>query len=175
MDEITELERRMTAALHRIGDGIDTLAARASAGAHAGPAPVAPLAQALDTAEVARLTAALEAERSANAQLNERVRAIRERQETTVAALERRIEQMTRQLDAQGIELSRMKKANIGLRESLRSLRTAQEDGVGDAHLINKSMLAELEALRATRTAEMAELSEILDELAPLIGEGPHA
>ena len=169
MDEITELERRMTAALQRIGAGLDAIVAQASGGAQTGTQAAA------DGGEVAGLTAALEAERSANAQLNERVRAIRERQETTVTALERKLEQMTRQLDTQGIELARMKKANIGLRESLRSLRSAQEDGIADAHLINKSMLAELEALRASRTAEMAEMAEILDELAPLIGGDAHA
>lgn len=169
MDEITELERRMTAALQRIGAGLDAIVAQASGGAQTGTQVAA------DGGEVAGLTAALEAERSANAQLNERVRAIRERQETTVTALERKLEQMTRQLDTQGIELARMKKANIGLRESLRSLRSAQEDGIADAHLINKSMLAELEALRASRTAEMAEMAEILDELAPLIGGDAHA
>lgn len=174
MDEITELERRMTAALERIGVGLDAIVAKAPTGSQAtasGPAS----GPAAGDDDVAGLAAALEAERSANAQLNERVRAIRERQETTVATLERRIEQMTRQLDTQGIELSRMKKANIGLRESLRGLRGAQEGGITDAHLINKSMLAELEALRASRTAEMAEMAEILDELAPLIGGGTHA
>lgn len=166
MNEITELERRLTAALERIGAAVDGLAA-GSVGAPGQAA--APAAAPAVGEEAARLSAALEAERSANAQLNERVRAIRERQETTVAALERRIEQMTRQLDAQGIEMARMKKANIGLRETVRALRAAQESGVADAHLINKSMLAELEALRAARTAEMAEMAEILDELSPLI------
>lgn len=170
MDEITELERRMSAALHRIGLGLDALAARPTSAPASVPADTPPASD-----ELARLHAALEAERGANAQLNERVRAIRERQETTVAALERRIEQMTRQLDTQGIELARMKKANIGLRETVRSQRAAQEAGITDAHLINKSMLTELEALRATRSAEMAEMAEILDELAPLIGRDANA
>ena len=162
MHKITELERRITAALERIGAGLDGIAL---AGAEAGSGAT----------EQARLRESLEAERAANAQLNERVRAIRERQETTVAGLERKLERMTRQLDAQGIEMQRLKKTGVGLRESLRALREAQESGLSDSNLINKSMLAELEFLRAARQAEVVEISEILDELAPLIGEGADA
>ena len=40
-----------------------------------------------------------------------------------------------------------------------------------EPHLLNKAMLAELEALRATRLSEMAEMDEILAELKPLIGD----
>jgi len=40
---------------------------------------------------------------------------------------------------------------------------------VGDAHLINKTMLAELEALRAARAADVAEASVILASLQPLV------
>lgn len=162
MNQITELERRIVAALARIDaglDGIDLGGAKAGSGG----------------GEQAGLSEALEAERAANAQLNERVRAIRERQETTVAGLERKLERMTRQLDAQGIEMQRLKKTGVGLREALRALREAQEAGVAEPHLINKSMLAELESLRATRQAEVVEMTEILDELSPLIGEGADA
>lgn len=162
MNQITELERRITAALVRIGVGLDRID---SEGAKAGSGG----------GEETRLSEALEAERATNAQLNERVRAIRERQETTVAGLERKLERMTRQLDAQGIEMQRLKKTGVGLREALRGLRGAQEAGLTEPHLINKSMLAELESLRAERQAEVIEMAEILDELAPLIGEGADA
>lgn len=169
MSDIAELERRIVAALDRIGAGLDGLAV-AAAVPDAAPATPPP-----DTTELDRLREELEAERAANGQLNERVRAIRERQETTVAGLERKLDRLTRQLDVQGLELQRMKKTNIGLRESLRQLREAQEAGVAEPHLINKSMLAELEALRAARMSEMAEMEEILSELAPLIGEEHNA
>ncbi len=51
------------------------------------------------------------------------------------------------------------------MREELTALRGAD---VPDAHLINRAMLAELEALRADRSAESAELAAILAELEPL-------
>ena len=49
------------------------------------------------------------------------------------------------------------------------ALRTANAEGVGDAHLINKSMMAELEGLRAMRAAESAEARTIIDALTQLL------
>jgi len=166
MDDISELERRIAAALERIGAGLEP--GRGAAGTASPPSDG-------DDTRIAELQEALDAERTANAQLNERVKAIRDRQETTVAGLERKLDQATRQLDAQGLEVQRLKKVNVGLREALRSLQEAQAAGVPDPHLINKAMLAELEALRAARTAEMAEMDEILKELTPLVEEESHA
>jgi hypothetical protein len=40
---------------------------------------------------------------------------------------------------------------------------------VSEPHLVNKAMLAELEALRATRSADAAEMDAILEELTPII------
>jgi hypothetical protein len=37
--------------------------------------------------------------------------------------------------------------------------------------LVNKAMLAELEALRATRAADAAEMDAILQELTPIIAQ----
>jgi poly-gamma-glutamate capsule biosynthesis protein CapA/YwtB (metallophosphatase superfamily) len=78
---------------------------------------------------------------------------------------------LVRALDAQGLELQRLKKTVIQLRESLRALREAQTGAVADPHLLNTAMLVELEALHATRLTEMAQMEEILAELHPLIGE----
>jgi hypothetical protein len=61
------------------------------------------------------------------------------------------------------------------LREVQRALREAHEAGLSEPHLINKSMLAELESLRAARQAEAVEIAEILEELSPLIGEDINA
>ncbi|MCB2115702.1 MAG: hypothetical protein KDE00_05215 [Rhodobacteraceae bacterium] len=158
MNDIAELERRITAALERIGLGLDHLG---------GAMPVA----ADDSAEVERLTAALEDERSANAQLTERVKAIREKQEGVVGALERRVEDLSGQLDGAVEELKRLKEANAELAEANRALAEASDEGVMEPHLINRSMRIELEALRAARAAEIAEMDEILSELRPLIGE----
>lgn len=159
MSEIAELERRITAALERIGRGMAALG-----GAEAAPPPDSAAAD-----RIAELEAALDAERQANAEMSARVAAIKEKQDTTVRDLHQKVEAMTRQLDVQGLELQRMKKTNVQLRETIRPLREAAESGVPDPALVNKSLGAELEALRATREAEIAEMDEILAELKPLI------
>lgn len=157
MSEIAKLERRITAALERIGKGLGEL-----------PQPVA--GSDADKAEIERLREALEVEKAATAQLNERLRAVKEREAQHDTTLEARVEQLSRQLDTQGLELQRMRKTTIQLRENLRALRETRQDSV-EAHLINKAMLAELDALRATRAAETAEMEEILAELAPIVEE----
>lgn len=161
MSDITELERRISAALERIGAGLDLL------GQGAGAAPAA----AADAGELTSLREALDAERTANAQLTERVRAIREKQETMVEALEKKVVRLTEQLNAAGLELQRQKQLNTELTEANRALSDAAQEGVAEPHLINRSMMTELEALRIARAAEMAEMEEILSELKPLIGE----
>ncbi len=161
MSDITELERRISAALERIGAGLDML----DEGGEAAPAAGA------DDAELESLREALDAERTANAQLTERVRAIRDKQETMVEALEKKVARLTEQLNAVGLEVQRQKRLNADLTEANRALSEAAQEGVAEPHLINRSMMTELEALRAARAAEMAEMEEILSELKPLIGE----
>ncbi|MGH1332117.1 MAG: hypothetical protein ACRBBK_14625 [Paracoccaceae bacterium] len=162
MSDIVELERRITAALKRIGAGLDALGQTAEA-------PAAPQNDEAE-AEIARLNEALTAEREANQQLEERVRVIRERQETTVAALEKEVASLREESMAHGADLSRIKRVNTQLRENNQALREANVAGLADPHLINKSMLAELEALRTRRDTDRAEMDEILNELKPLIG-----
>ena len=155
MTEMTELARRLTEALERIGAGLDA----GSAGADGA------------SGEAAGLKEALEAERTTNAQLTERVRAIKDKQETMVGALEAKVAQLTRQLDAAGAELQRQKRLNADLADANKALSEAATKGVAEPDLINRSMQTELEALRAARAAEMAEMEEILAELKPLIEE----
>ncbi|QYZ70769.1 hypothetical protein [Neotabrizicola shimadae] len=165
MQELVELERRIAAALDRIGRGIEGLAPEV---------PAAPAAQPVaDPAEVTQLREALEEERFINAQLTEKLRAAREKAVTgqTQALLAAKVERMTKQLDVQGLELQRMRKTVVQLRETLRALREAVTDGMPDAAMINRALLAETEALRATRLTELSLLDEILDELEPLIPE----
>ena len=101
--------------------------------------------------------------------------ALHDRQAAGSAPLEARVEALTAQIDAQGIELGRMKSTSVQLRETNRALREAAERGVSDPQLVNKSLQAELDALRAARAAEVAELDGILAELKPLIGEDTDA
>lgn len=168
MSELAEYERRITDALERIGRGADVLISHR----HPVAEPVVALPEAEpepepESAEMAELRERLEAERAANAQLTERVRAIREKQETTLAALERRLVQATRALDVAQGEASRLKRANADLVEANRML--VETGGRAEAHLINRAMQAELEAMRAARAWEASELAEIIGGLEPLV------
>ncbi|MCE8523716.1 hypothetical protein KBY23_00425 [Ruegeria pomeroyi] len=66
-------------------------------------------------------------------------------------------------------DLQRLRKANDQLRKALSDLRAANEAGVGEPHLINAAMLAELEALRAQRATDAAEVQAVLSKLGPLL------
>lgn len=151
MSDITELERRVSAALSRIDRALD--------------------AQARPMAEDPALREALETERAANAQLTERVRAIKEKQEIIVSALERKVAQLTRQLDASSRELARQRAVNVDLVETNRMLNDAARGTLASPELVNAALDSELAALRAERQAELAEIEEIMAELKPLIGE----
>ena len=161
MQEIAALEGRITAALERISKGFDQLAAA--------PKPVPPVANppaaTPSTPADAALRAQLEEEKALTAQLQEKLRALKEREPK--GGLKDKIDRLTQQLDVQGLELQRMRRTNTSLRDQLASLRQAQMAGVTEPQLINKSMLAELDALRAMRLTEVAEMDEILAALEP--------
>lgn len=157
MSEIAEYQSRITSALDRI-----SVVLEAGAGG-AGDADMA---------------AALEAERTANAQLEERVRAIKDKQETTIAALEKAVGDLEAEVqslkDALGDRdggLQRMRRVNEELRRSNIALRDANAAGLADAHLVNTGMMAELEALRADHASTTAELAEIATVLDPILAE----
>lgn len=158
MSNIAELERRIIAALERIDSSVDGFDASAAAAGGA------------DDAEIAALRDTLEAEKLANAQLEERVSAIKQKQETTVKEMDEKIKTLTTDLAKHEADAKKLLNVNAQLRESNDALREANENQVGDAHLINKSMQTELESLRTTRKADMAELETIMAELKPLIG-----
>jgi predicted nucleic acid-binding Zn-ribbon protein len=161
MQEIVELEGRITAALERIGKGVDRLAT----GARSAPAGA--------SAAEAALRAQLEDEKALNVQLQEKLRAAKEREPK--GDLHDKIDRLTRQLDVQGLELQRMRRTAAALRDQLSALRAAQAAGTTEPHLINKAMAAELDALRAERLTEVAEIDEILAALDPHISETAHA
>ena len=166
MSDITELERRITAALDRIGTGLDGLETPAPAG----PDP-AEMQESLDIAgaRADELEKALSDEKLANAQLEERLKAVREKSDRHTSAMDIQAfeqQQSTAKLDA---ELQRLRRASEDLRQSNQSLRDALEQGLNEPHLINKAMLAELETLRATRSVEIAQADAVLAALEPLV------
>ncbi|KPU84585.1 hypothetical protein JI58_02900 [Marinosulfonomonas sp. PRT-SC04] len=158
MSDIAELERRIMAALERIGTGVDGLEASATTATEES-----------DDGSAA-LKDALEAEKLANAQLEERVNAIKQKQETTVKEMQEQIKSLTTDLIQKENDSKKLLNVNAQLLESNDALRKANESGVGDAHLINKAMQTELESLRTTRKADLAELETIMAELKPLVG-----
>lgn len=171
MSDITELERRITAALDRIGAGLDGLGS-----APAGPDPE--MQAALDRAE-RRMTdmeeiikdgkQALADERTVTAQLEERLKAVKEKADRHASAMDIQMfeqQQATAKLDS---ELQRLRRASEDLRASNLSLRASLEQGLSEPHLINKAMLAELETLRATRAVEAAQADAVLAVLDPLV------
>lgn len=176
MQDLAELERRIAAALHRIGEGIETLTSVAAA------PPIATIQDdqdaSVDAERIQHLQEALSAERHTVAALREQLDARAETAPAPPAApdedraeLLARIEKMTAQLDVQGLEIHRMRKTVVQLRENLRGLRRAQTANLADPEQINRAMMAELEAIRVTRLSEVAEMDEILTELTPLIKE----
>jgi hypothetical protein len=159
MSDISELERRITAALDRAGQAMDSLAASSSS------------EPSESDGDNSNLAAELEAERMANAQLEERVRAIKEKQETNVTGLEAEVTRLRGSVESRDGDLQRMKSVNAELRTSNQALREANANGLADPHLVNKSMMSELESLRASRAADRAELDDILATLEPALKE----
>ena len=157
MPAIAELERRLAAALDRIGQGLDRLPPGTATGEPA--------------ADIAALHEALEAERGTAAQLVERLRAVKDREATARAEAEARIADLTGVRDQQSQELQRLRKTVAQLRDTLTAQNEAIRAGLTEPQVINKSLLAELEGLRAQRRSESAEIEAILSALAPLIEE----
>jgi chromosome segregation ATPase len=153
MWHIAELERRVTRALDRISDAVARIPAEAGED----------------------LSEALAAEREANAQLEARVAAIKERQETKVAMLESEVRELRAALLDRDAEVQRMREVNAGLRLSNATLREANAAGLADASLVNAAMEAEIAALRVGADARRAEIDEILARLEPLIEDRVHA
>jgi hypothetical protein len=163
MQDITELEKRITAALERIGKGVDRLATQSRL---SGPAQT-------PSAPDAALRAQLEEEKALTAQLQARLRATKDRE--AKGDLQEKLDRLTQELDVKGLELQRMRRVNATLREQLEALRTAAASGVTEPQLINKAMATELEVLRATRLTEIAEMDEILAALEPHLTEAGNA
>lgn len=159
MSDLTELQTRLGLALERIKAGAEGL-----------EAPVPPAPEVPDQSEeVAKLTAQLEEERTANAQLEERVRAIKSTQDDTLATLQSEVERLRGMLETEESRTQKLARVNSDLRANNTALREAIQAGVAEPHLVNKSMMAELEALRAVQAADRGELDAVLAELGPLI------
>lgn len=155
MSDVSGLEQRITAALDRIGDGLTRLTQTEAAPTNPG--------------ELRALQELLDGEKLANAQLEERVKAIKEKQESLVRNLEIEVTTLRADVAVKNEEAERMKNVNVRLRRNNRALRDANAQGLGDADLINNAMVVELDALRVSHESDRAELDSILVELKPLV------
>lgn len=172
--DIANLQRRLGAALERIGSGVEQLER---------PRPTGP---AIDPDAHARLQEDLRAERETNAQMEERLRAQRDKidrmereHQQALAEAERghreALDRMRQELADAEIQAQRIRRTNTQLRNSIQALREATEAGVAEPHLINDAIMSELESLRVAREGDRAELDAILGELKPMLEEGHHA
>lgn len=150
MGDIEELQRRITSALDKVAAALPELSA-ASASAD-------------DAAQQA-----LEDERTANAQLQERVRSLRAKADAESESLRGQIADHDAQVAKLDTALSQVRKSNDALRKACEALQNANAEGVGDAEAINAAMKAELEALRAARAADVAEADMILASMQTLM------
>ena len=167
MSDISELETRITTALERINAGLDQWADQPAANAD----------------EVNALTRQLDDERTANAQLNERLSALKDQMSEKLVVVESALTQLQEQLANAEASADALRQSNQELRNSNDALRAAASSGVVEPALINDAMGAELSALRATQQADRAELDAVLSELTimaaaestPASEEDPHA
>ena len=162
MSDIDKLESRITAALDRIRRGVAEMNATAARAAE-------PVPEVED--ETAALRYQLEEEQTVNAQLKERVRVLKERQDSNVAALQKRVETQSAQIAALDGDIQRLRASNADLTDVTAQLRSAAANESVTPELINRAALAEIEALTAQRAADVDEMDAIISELKPLIEE----
>lgn len=172
MSDIADLERRIKEALEKIGAGVEALTAPSAT-------------PDVDPNALAAANEALEAEKLANAQLEERVKSLHQTHETQLQNMQQSHEARAKELEAQlealkassmdaRNEVQKLRKTNQHLSASLQSLRQAAEAGV-EPHMINQAMMSELDGLRSLRDADRAELDAILGQLQPMLTENTDA
>ena len=160
MTDVKQFEQRITSALERVALGLDKIRAGASQD---------------QSDQIAALTESLDAERDANAQLEERVVALREKQDKVLARLEEEAAKLRAEADTLARENTRLANLMAAVRANNDALRTANAQGVGDPTAINDAMALELDALRADRESERAALDAVIAELQPIAEGGINA
>jgi chromosome segregation ATPase len=114
MQNIAELERRITAALERIGRGVETLKSTMPT-ASAEPSAMLP------ESDFAALNEQLDEERMLNAQLNERLRAVHQKDDAEKQRLNDQISSLTAEVARQAAEIA-----------TLNAARTAEAEELGE-------------------------------------------
>lgn len=146
MSDIEQLQHRISAAMDRVAYGLTQLEPNSAE-------------------DVDALKAALSQEQAAKAELQARAIALSQETATQRAQAETAMASLKDKMAALDADMQKLKHANDKLREANQALREANQNGVGNPHLINMSIVAELESLRAARGVERAEAEAILAAL----------
>lgn len=166
MSQIEELQGRIANALDRISQGLDL-----QANTQADPEEMAAIQQALDE------------ERTAAQQLEERNKMLHER----ITALEAEVAELHAKdtpaqsvafpdvLEKFGGTIAQMRDTSQRQRDSNERLRDANKARTGEPHLINSGMMAELDSLKAARDLDRAEMTAILETLEAALGPSQSA
>lgn len=175
MSDIAALEGRITAALDRIRQGLET----AGSGAAASEALQAALdaekqGRAQDLEVMAALKAEVDAARNEKATLAENLRLLTEEEDAEVAALTQAAVLHQEQLAKLDAELQKLRASNAQMREMNTQLREAVTAGLAP-ELIADAAAAEVAAMQTQRTAEAAEIDTLLAHLKPLLQEAEDA
>lgn len=194
MEQIEAVERRIAAALGRIGSALAQPDARAAYAAKL-EADWATAQAKLEAAlaEVERLSQALEDEQLVARQIQARNDALSAKLDTfeaetaadmaafaadaeasraAAAEAEAKSERLRGELLVRDALTSQLRRVNLQLRQNNLALRDAVLKGMPDPNLVNKAMLTELESIRTSRDAERAEIDAILEELRVILETG---
>ncbi|RQP06923.1 MAG: hypothetical protein D1H97_05170 [Paracoccus sp. BP8] len=159
-DDLNASEKRLIAALDRIDQFLDRadLARRTASGPPAGDAEGA--------------EARLRKIQAENQRLSQDLAALHERQAAMLADCEARLAEAHQRLVHAGQEAARLSAANEALAEANRALIAAQGGGESPDET-RRALEAEIESLRAARSAEIAQMGEIIDALDRMIDLPP--
>ncbi|WP_374424423.1 hypothetical protein [Paracoccus sp. (in: a-proteobacteria)] len=153
-DDLNASEKRLIAALDRIDRFLDQSAGAACRGQ--GDAP-----------ELAALEAELRTMRDENARLSQEMVLLHERQSAAATQYEARLAAAQDRIQALGQETAQLTAANEALAAANRALSgTAAPSG----DVARGALEAEIESLRASRAAEIAQMGDIIETLDRMIG-----
>lgn len=153
MSDINASERRLSAALDRLGQLLD-----------AAPRPAA-----ADPRQIEALTLQLQEAEAQNARLNRELEMAR--QGTAQPDHGADLADLQARIEAASEQAARLAAANEDVVAANRSLIEAQDTGGIGVDEVRDALEAEIQALRAARAAEMAQMSEIMAELERLLAE----
>lgn len=149
MADLSELEQRIVAAMDRIAYSVDTISS----------SPSAPNADMVEELEI---------ERDTNARLVE----VGQQSLARMERLETRVTRLTARLESMETENKRLQAVMGILRDTNKQLRAANAANDPAPNTVNIALQAENDALQAARVADLAELDEIIGDIAPLVKEG---